>query len=463
MENNNIDNLFNEQLKNLEATPNKKIWNNIEAKLKKKKHRFLPFWWFSGGIAAIFVIGLLLFPFSKGTDTIKNNEEEIIITDSSEDKINLKNKINKIDTLFINKNNKKETIIIADKTNVKTQNKRQKNKTIKIVKEPLIAKTKNYKTEKKKELVSTKNAMKKIFLANNSTIIDVDSEKNKNVKIDKKSIKNNTEKEFTLKENKNFNKKEEIEKTDLNDFINKKELIKDKKLTQKKWSVAPVFAILNSNSFSDSSPIDKNLSNSTKGKNTFSYGIKVEYEINDKWSIQSGIHLQEMSYVNNNVIVTEESSSTSSSVIFSKQTVFSFLGNTSENINLITNSLTNIISSNGNLSQNYGYVEIPMELKYNFSKNKKFETQLIVGFSSLFLNKNEINLSTDEFSEKGNAKNLNNINFSGNLGLDFNYNFNKNWSLNLNPMFKTQLNTFTNSNGFQPFFIGIYTGIKYEF
>ena len=461
MENKNIDKFFNEQFKNLEATPNKKIWNNIEAKLKNKTRIILPFWWFSGRIAAILIVGLLLFPLPKDTSSIKNNDGQVIITNSLEDKNDFKNEKNIIDTLFINKSPRKELFIVDNKTNIKTQKKRQKNKNIKKVEGPVIVKIKNYKPEKKKGLVSTKNAMKKIFLADNSTKINVDSTSNKKSIINKKSIKINSEKEFTSKENKNIDKKEKIKKTDLNDFINKKELLK---YTQKQWSVAPVFAVLNSNSFSDSSPIDKNLSNSTEGKNTFSYGIKVGYKINNKWSIQSGIHIQEMSYTNNKVIVGTASSNTSSSAIFSNQTVFYFIRNSAENFDLGTNSLTNTISSNGNLSQNYGYVEIPVELKYSFYTNKKIETQLVAGFSSLFLNKNEINLNTNEFSKSGNADNLNNINFSGNLGFDFNYSFDKNWSANLNPMIKTQLNTFNkNANGFKPYFFGVYTGISYRF
>jgi len=100
---------------------------------------------------------------------------------------------------------------------------------------------------------------------------------------------------------------------------------------------------------------------------------------------------------------------------------------------------------------------------YKISDNK-FKTHLIGGFSTLFLKENQIRLSTSSFSKEGKANNLNNINFSGNLGVDFNYNLNTNWSLHINPMFKTQLNTFNkNPDRFQPYTIGIYTGIHYQF
>ena len=130
----------------------------------------------------------------------------------------------------------------------------------------------------------------------------------------------------------------------------------------------------------------------------------------------------------------------------------------------MSNLFTNFVKSTGNLSQNFGYIEIPLEMKYNFSNNTKIEAQLVTGFSSLFLDKNKVVLNTFNTTRTGELTNLNNINFSGNLGFDFNYYLNNNWSLNINPMFKVQLNTFkTEANGFAPFNLGIYSGIKYQF
>jgi hypothetical protein len=229
-------------------------------------------------------------------------------------------------------------------------------------------------------------------------------------------------------------------------------------------AIAPVFAVLKSNSFSNTSPIDANLDNSTKGENSFSYGVQVAYKINKKWTIQSGIHLQEMSYSNNQIAVFSSSQGSSSATEFTNEGFFSFDANNTENIDFNANSLTNAISYSGNLTQNYGYIEIPFELKYNFTSRKEFKTQLVAGFSSLFLNKNSILLGTENRSEEGKASNLNMINFSGNLGFDFNYHLNKNWSLHLNPMLKVQLNTFNeNANNFAPFYIGIYTGVHHKF
>ncbi|QNM84813.1 hypothetical protein H9W90_11490 [Polaribacter pectinis] len=453
MENKNIDRLFQEQLKNLEATPDKKVWNNIESKLAKKKRRVIPFWWFSSGVAALLILGLFLFPFSNKDNSIENNN--IIITETPKNKTEIDKSItNTIDTLLLNK---KDVLVAEENVDIKPKKK------IKIKSDDSLKVVKNNtnKTEDKKELVSTKNAMKKIFLADNSTNETINSKENKSETLNKESKE---ELNFIQKSDEFLTEKNETDKTDFNEFINKKDSINIKQLIKKQWTVAPVFAVLNSNSFSNTSPIDENLANSTEGKNTYSYGVQVAYKINNKWTIQSGVHLQEMSYANNKIAVVSSNPSSTSSAAFNNGESFSFKGNTAESFDFATSSLTNTVSSNGSLTQNYGYIEIPVEIKYNFSNNKKLETQLVAGFSSLFLNKNNINLNTNSFSKTGKANNLNSINFSGNLGFDVNYLFNENWSLNVNPMFKAQLNTFSNnSNGFSPFNIGVYTGIKYTF
>ncbi|MEE9406725.1 MAG: hypothetical protein V3V28_01495 [Polaribacter sp.] len=465
MENKNIDRLFQEQLKNLEATPNKKVWNNIESKLTKKKRRILPFWWFSGGIAALLILGLFLFPFSKNKNSIEN-KTNIIITNTPDKKKDIDNSLTKnLDSVILNKNEQKNILVAEEETGIKFKKEGINNRKSKSKEKIIITKNDIKNTEEKKELVSTKNAMKKIFLADNSSNEILNSSKKEPVIIDEsldKKLENNQKKVQTnsevLKEN------TIAKKTDLNEFINQKDSLKIKKTIKKQWTVAPLFAVLNSNSFTNTSPIDKNLANSTEGKNTFSYGLQVAYKINSRWTVQSGIHFQEMSYANSKVAVVVTNSSSAASVAFNNGESFSFKGNTAENFDFATSSLASVVSSSGSLTQNYGYIEIPVEIKYNFSRNKKLETQLVAGFSSLFLNTNSIQLNTNSFSKKGKADNLNNINFSGNLGFDINYFFDKNWSINLNPMFKAQLNTFkNNSNGFSPFNVGVYTGVRYTF
>ncbi|QTD36531.1 hypothetical protein JL193_10260 [Polaribacter batillariae] len=444
MENKNIDRLFQERLKSLEATPNKKVWNNIESKLTKKKRSVLPFWWFSGAIAALFILGLFLFPFSNRNST---EDKNIIITNTTTEKI--KENTKNTDSVILNKKIK-NNVLIANEKPTKNSNIVKKKQTKKSNSNKVLITNNNAKSKGKKKLVSPQSAMEKIFLADNS------AEENLVKKQPKKKVSNTKDSTFVDKKNKKLKPKKDFLATIKK---NEKETIK----TAKKWSVSPVFAVLNSNSFTNSSSLDANLSSSTKGENSYAYGLKVAYEINNKWTLQTGVQLQEMQYANNQIAVIS-SRSKMSNILFDNGNSVALENTSNTRFNASATSISSLVTFNGNLTQNFGYVEIPLEIKYNLLESKKFETQIVAGFSSLFLRKNEIVLENNNFINTGQATNLNNFNFSGNFGFDFNYNFTKNWSFYVNPMFKAQLNTFSkNANGFSPFNIGIYTGLNYQF
>jgi hypothetical protein len=85
--------------------------------------------------------------------------------------------------------------------------------------------------------------------------------------------------------------------------------------------------------------------------------------------------------------------------------------------------------------------------------------------SSLFLVNNDVLLNSGEqTTEMGEANNINSVNFSTNFGFGINYKFTPKLQFNLEPLFKYQLNTFSNSAGnFQPFSVGVYSGINFRF
>lgn len=451
MENNNIDKLFRDNLTNLAATPNEKVWNNIADKLAKKKKKVIPFWWFSIGVAAVLILGLFLFPFADKNTSIEKSIPTII-TESPKEK---ENSILKTTPNILNTPKKEEIIIVKEK--IDRKNLQQKTQTP-TQQQTMYAST----TIEEKTPKNPKKEPKKNFLAenkpkktNNLAIAEKISIVEKNEETEKNSIKIKEENNTLIAEN-NLDKNEK-----LSILKEEKESIK---VPKKQWTIAPSFAILNSNSFANTSPIDQGLANSTEGKNTFSYGVQIAYQINDKWTIQSGIHQQDVSYQNRQIAVLISSPSNASAAVLNSGETFSFDSGVNGNSDFASSGLVDNLSSNGNLTQDFGYIEIPVEIKYNFSNNPKLETQLVAGFSSLFLNRNTLNLQTNSFSRTGEVNNLNRVNFSGNLGFDFSYQLHKNWSLNINPMFKAQLNTFSgNSNGFAPFNIGVYSGVKYRF
>ena len=449
MEEKNIDRLFQEGLKDLEVTPNDSVWNGIESKLeKKKKNRLLPVWF--SGAAAVFVLGLLLYPYIDKQENLEKTDTVIVESESLKPEENKKDELKDILSTEPKKENTQEIVVVKEETKKKI-----------ILKEKLHENevlTANHVVKVSKKELQGKDSSN---LA--SKVVEGASlAKNDVVKEEQPTGKLENSLPVFKKENDSINQVLKPKK-DFLAFVDKKSAEERKeKIKTKSWSVSPTVAVLNSNSFSESSPIDASLSNSTKGNTSYSYGVQVAYQLNKKWTLQSGIHLQEMGYSNTNVAVNPVKSS-SANVVFSSGENYALNDVSQESFSSNSISISRG-SLDGELNQKYGYVEVPVQIKYNFLEGKKLKTELVVGFSSLFLNKNDVTLNTTNFSTSGEANNLNSINFSGNLGIDLNYQLGNKWSININPMLKTQLNTFKNdSNGFQPYFIGVYTGLSYQF
>ncbi|GAA3587936.1 hypothetical protein Q4Q39_18150 [Flavivirga amylovorans] len=244
-----------------------------------------------------------------------------------------------------------------------------------------------------------------------------------------------------------------------------------------RWSISPNAAPVYFNTLGKGSSIDPQLnSNSKSGELNMSYGISASYAINKKLSIRSGINKVNLGYNTNNIVsfqvVGVSSSSRSFQNVNSVKT--SNVSNTeasSDNVfisgeSLNANEIPEAFStSNSSINQDLGYIEVPLEIEYALS-DKKLGVNLIGGFSSFFLSNNRIFSDSQEGGRTflGEANNINKISYSANLGLGLNYKVSKKIDLNLEPMFKYQINTFNNTSGdFKPYFIGVYTGFAIKF
>jgi len=124
----------------------------------------------------------------------------------------------------------------------------------------------------------------------------------------------------------------------------------------------------------------------------------------------------------------------------------------------------NKASVSGDLNQSIEYFELPIEMKYNLY-DKKIGLNVVGGFSTLILSNNSVSMITqNSVTDLGDANNLNDFNFSGNVGVDLDYKISKSWYLNVAPMFKYQFNTYSgNSGNFRPYYFGLYSGLNYKF
>ena len=120
----NIDRLFQEKFKDFEVNPPQEAWANIEAKLdEKKKRRVIPFWWKLSGVAAVFLIGFLIF---KSIDNGEIKTEDSVVNDNNLGKTEQTN------SKDINKNNgniKAENPVVngdnSNKANAENDNKKE--------------------------------------------------------------------------------------------------------------------------------------------------------------------------------------------------------------------------------------------------------------------------------------------------------------------------------------------------
>jgi len=237
-----------------------------------------------------------------------------------------------------------------------------------------------------------------------------------------------------------------------------------------RWKVSSNIAPVYFNTFGKGSSIHPQFDNNSKsGDINMSFGVSGSYAINQKLSVRSGINKVKLGYNTNDVIVYNNVGGSGGGGLLrsnielteSAQNLL-FISANEFNFAQVPGFLNDFIESS--IDQKLGFIEIPLELEYKIS-DKKMGINIIGGFSALFLNENEVYSVLDgNTTLLGKATNINNTSFSANFGLGFDFKISNKFNLNLEPVFKYQLNTFKNTSGdFKPYFIGIYSGLSFKF
>jgi hypothetical protein len=428
LENKNIEKLFQDNLQDFEVQPSPKVWDKIESELtKKKRKRIVPIWWISSGIASLIVIGILI-----NTDFEKNTKPFI-----------------EIDSNRINNSKETQTDISEiDRINVTD--------TLQVEKSIKNSRKRNIPPKSFELVASSSESIKPRKYVTSNVFL-------KDLQVDGKIAMENL-----FIEKIEFKKKErELEKRNFIAEVTNKETSENTRTESSKWSISPVLGVLSSQSFTEASAIDSNFNeNKISSPQTFSYGLSLAYQLTNKLSIKSGVQIQNMSFTTENVSFVDNSFVTNnlSNINFDNQANLLYV-NAEDFSALNFLNLANLDITEGILSQVVNYIEVPMELKYQVLDKKLIRTNIVSGISTLFLNEHSIRAESAIFSGTiGEANNLNRINFSANLGFDVEFNLSKTLLLNINPMFKAQLNTFSeDSTNFKPYIIGIYSGLRYKF
>ena len=519
----NIDKLFKENFNNQEIAPPEMVWTNIERELKKKKEKkIIPIWWKYSGVAAILLIGIFIGKEFFGStennsvpvNTVEvssnsnsniesnenakipeiSNENEVLVADSN-DKNVPSNEIN-----FQNKNDSKVEMSTISNNNLssRAQSRDKLNKN--------SVKNKSFTRDKKSEIVSN-DLSSQAKLGNQSNINKESSEmisnnnnsssnkSNEKIVLNDENIKIKPEKEKIENLNNNYLlakkqvassekiaiKKDSIAKKPnvLENLLAEKNKKKTKQTDVNKWQITPNFAPIYANSISNNSTFDSKFNNNSKSnERNISLGLAVNYSVSKKISIRSGINKFDVGTNTNNIGyykygATANGANDATALLFSDYAISNNLQQLPE-IKILETSVAGLQNSTfipnpitkteGIINQKSSYIEVPLEISFAII-NKKIGINLITGFSTLFLNKNQVSLvSNIENIDLGQSDNLNKIHYSTNIGLGFNYKFAKSFQVNVEPMLKYQINAFKNDfQNNKPYFLGIYSGISFGF
>lgn len=463
-ERNNIEHLFKDKLQGHEMNPPEHLWANISQAIapeKKQKKPFL-FWYIGGGIAAsLLIFTTLLFNFYPYTNnntlivTTKNDycPEEYIV-DNQEEPAST-NKLN-------NQDNTTNALTLSKKNSVSS------NITIKKpILNPSSKPIKSKETNPQKS--NTSNSYAYAETPKNSF-----SENTKSV--DNKDVTKPTIIEPSILEDENLTDTELIA---LLKPENEKEEIK--KSNTKKWSLQPQLATYSYNSTSNDSSINSNFKNNPQDTETdLSYGIRIAYQATPKISIRTGISNANVNITTSNIGVDSSSNNELGELFSNNEVAIVNLDRTpTDNVVDFSNEEVSVPDSDGlvvdevdapentttagSISQQIQYVEIPIEITYKLL-NKKIEIDVIGGFSTFLLSKNESFFdSENNTTVLGETSSINNTSFSSNIGFSVDYNLIKNLKFSIEPMLKLQLNSFDNTTNYQPYFLGISSGLKWNF
>ncbi|MDG3583311.1 outer membrane beta-barrel protein [Galbibacter pacificus] len=484
----NIERLFQEKFKDFEAAPPSHVWNDIQASLDKKdkKRGIVPIWWKLGGAAAatlalFFILNGLFWSnpeetFPEGNTITHTNDSIDNGNTATQDNASAKDETSDAvaeteneDLKNSEESHQDNSKIIRSSSYKTPQNGIANNETVDK------NKTSGHDGKLNAPSEGTKKSNSPEIAQNNIPVNDAQ----KAIPNDNTIFKNNNN--IAVTNNDEAAEKEKdidstITKKSLLDYVDEMEKEKEEETlasTSEKparWSVNPNVAPIYYNSLSKGSPINTDFAgNSKTGDVNMSYGINIAYNVSKRLSVRSGINSVNMGYTTNNVSfgpsVFSAEKSTSNITFKNSATALNVSDQKtpSANFNDEIQARDEVVSS-GSMDQKFGYLEIPMELKYRLV-DKRFGVNIIGGVSSLFLTDNEVSFETNNMAtEVGEANNLNDLSFSTNIGVGVDFQVTNKLLFNLEPMFKYQLNTFSREDGgFSPYLLGVYTGLSFQF
>ncbi|MEP2936617.1 MAG: outer membrane beta-barrel protein [Gilvibacter sp.] len=528
-----IDRLFQEKFKDFETQPPASVWEGIRSELAtpaKKDRKVIPLWWRVAGIAAMLALLFTAITFwgpeSSADQLVDSDADQIENTTDTKDEF--------VNSDAENSNINKDAVANQDATTESSDSSDQNNSDAltvdaqKELSEGVANSSQESVQNKKTNYIVNKNVVNDMIKTNSDELIKdatnrndavvtsdqesnskdnttVDSEQNtdsQDVLINKEAVTDAFENQTTdavgvtnNDSNNELNKdaaqdnnkeadSEDVGKIDINEYIANKEQeeaiaqeeadLKEQEFDGKRWSVAPQVAPVFYGSLSEGSSISEEFADNAKSSDAnLSYGVQVSYNVNDRFSIRSGVNKVNLSYNTNDIefAVTPGDVSLSGTKFVNGNIAYT-VGDKGTLENRLAAAVpttedaapVTIDAFQGQLNQRLEYWEVPVEMSYALV-NKRFRLNLLGGFSSLILQDNQvIAKSGAREASLGSSENLNSFSFTTNIGLGLNYNITDQFRISMEPMFKYQLNPYSDASvDFKPYYMGVYTGLSFRF
>ena len=450
-----MDKLFQENLGDFREQPDPRVWNRIRNSLdQKKKSRAIPVWWRWGAAAAI-LLGILFL-----TTPWKSPEPALpAVTNTApdQDKLDSGNP-NGTDTSEKGDMQQDNAVADVDRATPVQPGENSENTTPARAVPPgeQVAERGDKTNLGKATEGSPASSAYAAQEASENTVLSGSSDRSEAVAAEQAVVSvaeqetrsDQLRPQTTIAENQNDQDEtdanaEMSEKKSIFDAIEESKAVAENEEEGAKWSLGPSVAPVYFNSFGNGSPIASNFVNNSKsGSVNLSYGLQVSYKLSERLRVRSGVHKVDYGYNTEDVGFTSSPSAQPSSLIRT-------ISYSEESRNLVVQSMVgeqqpmepaavDVSAPNpareGQMVQEFGYLEIPLEMQYSLI-DKKWGVDLIGGMSSLFLVNNSVSLESDgSVTEMGEATNINSLKFSTNFGLGFFYRFNPSFELNLQPL-----------------------------
>jgi len=450
-----IGNFFKENLNELDIMPSNIVWESIEKDLIEKKKKKRVFLWFlfasflGGALSTFIILNFLPVDSMKNLEKINNEVNSNLPSLDSKDSFNdsSKSEIVTIDSI----NSRKDAEVKVNRNIEAAKAKKMQSK------KDILSKNKQSKSKTKNQfLAATKTSegrIKSDINSNTNQTEDLDNPSIDNEETNLNTLKSSVKKndnEFILKDldsiskgkkGKNEKTLKEAEKDSLSKAIQK-----DKHL---EMIIAPYYGL----SYSGKMGKNNSISNQYDildegGELNQNFGILFRWMVSENIGIQTGIGvLQSNRFLE----------------VIKNDRFFNY----NMNLDLINplENYTNLLQHDDKVKFQIenSFIEIPLEAYYIWS-NKQFGLATSFGFSVLFLNKNDVYLSSSDVEKFriGSSLNASSQSFSANGKINLFYKLTNRVQLDIYPEFQYQIMSHKNISNIHPFYFSLKAGVSFH-